>query len=187
MGFTRLMLNTAWVPVLSGCMMWGGMGHTSGTDWTGETRYAKNGQPLQRAKASSAGLTIALSFATPSGGAAVPIDAQISEDSVGRELTDADIWLRIETPGGAVNELRMEPVQSSRAGAYEAHYSFPVTGLYLVTAEARTGSGSDERTVSVTARAQIYDHAQGGRHQWLVPGAVLGGLGMVATMALMMQ
>lgn len=191
---TRSMLTTAWVPLLSGCMMWGGMGHTSGTDGMGEAGHAERGQvpqPLQRAEASSAGVTITLSFPTPSSDAAVVIDAQlvmdsVDADSVDQELIDADVWLRIQTPSGAVDQRRLQQLQSLPPGAYQAQYSFPIAGLYLVTAEARTGTGAAERTVSVTARTQVYDQAHGGQHHWLMPGAILAGLGMVATMALMM-
>lgn len=187
MGLTRSLLNTAWVPFLSGCMMWGGMGHTSGTDWMGGMGYAKNGESLQRAEASSAGLTIVLSFPTPSSGAAVAIDATLFADSAPHALIDGDVWLQIQTPSGAVDQLRMERLQPSSEGAYETRYSFATAGLYLVTAEGRTRSGADERAVSVTAQAQVNGHAQDGGHHWLMPAAVLGGLGMVATMALMMS
>lgn len=189
MGLTRLMLNTAWVPFLSGCMTWGGMGHTSGTDWMGGTGSAKNGQlsqPLERAEATSAGLTIALSFPHPSSGAAVAIDARLFTDGTAHEVVEGDIWLRIQTPSGAVDQLRMQRLQPSSEGAYQARYSFATVGLYLVTAEGRTGSGADERAVSVTARTQVNGHAQDGRHHWVMPAVVLGGLGMVAMMALMM-
>ena len=188
MGLGRLLLNTGWVPVLSGCMMWGGMGHTSGTDWMGGTGSAKNGQFSQRsvrAEATSAGLTIVLSFPPPSSGAAVAIDARLFADGVAHHVVDGDMWLRVQTPSGAVDQLRMQRLEPWSEGAYQAHYSFATPGLYLVTAEGRTGRGADERAVSVTARAQINGHAQDGRHQWLAP-AVLGGLGMVATMVLMM-
>lgn len=187
MGLTRLLLNTAWVPLLSGCMMWGGMGHTSGTDWMGGTGYAKNGQlsqPLERAEATSGGLTIALSFPTPS--SSVAIDARLFTDGAAHKVVDGDVWLRIQAPSGAVDQLRMQRLQPSSEGAYQARYSFATAGLYLVTAEGRTGSGADERAVSVTAREQINGHPQDGRHHWVMPAAVLGGLGMVATMALMM-
>lgn len=189
MDLTRLLLNTAWVPILSGCMMGGGIGHAHGTDWMGEAGYARAGQapqPVQRAQASSRGLTISLSFPTPTLGDAVAIDAQLLTDGVAHGGIDGDVWLRIQTPGGAVDLLRMQRPQRSPVGAYRAPYGFPIAGAYLVTAEARTGTGSDERTVSVTASVQVDHHAQGGRHLWVRPAAVLGGLGMVATMALMM-
>jgi hypothetical protein len=183
------MLNTAWVSVLSGCMMGGGMGHTSGTDWMGETGYAKDGQrppPLQRAEASSAGLTIALSFPTPSSNATVPIDARLFADSAELELIDATIWLRIQTPSGEVAELRMQRLDPSSEGAYQARYTFTTAGLYLLTAEGQTGTGADKRAVSVTARAQVNGHGEHGGHDWNMPAAVLGGVAMVAMMAVMM-
>lgn len=183
---TRL-LGVTWVPLLSGCMMLGGAGHTGG--WVGLDDAAVSGQgpaPLRRAEASSGGLTIALSVPAPSGGTAVAIEAWLRPDSAGIDLDGADVRLRIETPGGRVDGLHMQRVDSATPGSYQAFYSFPTTGVYLVTAEGQAGTGAHVRTVAVTARTRVSAHARGGGHDWVTPVAILGGLAMVAAMALMM-
>ena len=189
MRLTRPVLGVAGVPLLSGCLMLGGMGHTGdglGVPTAIDGSSTQLPAPLQRAEASSGSLTLALSFATPRSGAAVAIDAQLRADSAPHELTDGNVWLRIHTPGGSVDQFRMQRVYSSTAGTYQAQYRFPTAGLYLVTAEGRTGMGADVRTVLVTAEVEVSRGAQGDRHDWLAPVRILSSLGMVVTMALMM-
>jgi hypothetical protein len=48
------------------------------------------------------------------------------------------------------------------------------------------GSGVDARTVSVTTETEVGGRMRGHEDGWLVPAAVLGGLGMVGMMLLMM-
>lgn len=191
MRLTTKVLGIVWVPLLSACMMVGGAGHTDGWDGPEDAGDAASGHapaPLRRAEASSGGLTIALSIPAPAGGAALAIEAWLRPDSAGIDLDGADVRLRIETPGGRVDGLHMQRVDwPGPARHYQALYSFPTTGVYLVTAEGRTGTGPEIRMVSVTARADVSGHANGGRHDWVAPVAILGGLGMVAMMALMMS
>lgn len=185
---TRVVLSVAGIPLLSGCMMMGGIGHTGGLGGTagaGHTESAQIGAPLERAEASSGGITIALSFRLPSHGAEVAIDAWLRADSAHHELADADIWLRIRTPSGGVDEIRMERLGSS-GETYQAHYGFPTAGPYHVTAEGRVGTAAAVRTVSVTTRVEVEGESHDGRHDWLMVGGILGGLGMVVLMALMM-
>lgn len=189
MRITNLVLRVVWVPLLSGCMMMGGMGHTgslSGWDQTGHATNGHAGAPLHRAEASSDGLTIVLSVAAPSGRAPVAIDAWLRADTAGHEITDGEVWLRIQAPDGHVDQLRMQRLDAAPAGAYSAQYGFPTPGRYFVTAVARSGTGADARTVSVTAGVDIGSPAHDGHHGWVMPVAILGGLTMVAMMALMM-
>ncbi len=89
-----------------------------------------------------------------------------------------------QTPGGSVDQLRMQRLHASATATFQARYSFAADGLYLVTAEGRAGKGAHVRTVSVTARAVVGQDMHGGGHDWLMPAAVLGGLGMLAMMAI---
>ena len=190
MYLTRLVLGAAWVPLLTGCMAMGGLGHTGGPGGMASAGYAENGQaraPVQHVEASNGGLSIALSFPRPSGGAGVAIDARLRADSADDDLTDANIWLQVRSPSGGVTRLPMQLLHSSQPGTYRAQYSFSAPGLYLVAAEGRTGTGADVRTVSVTTAVEVGTEAHDGRHHWFTPAALLGGLGMVAMMALMMS
>lgn len=202
---TRVVLAAVWVPFLSGCMMMGGLGHRGGLGHTSgpghgvgathrgdpgsaETADVASGPirpPLQHAEASNKGLSIELDLPTPSRGSVVAIDALLRRDGAQEELTEGEVWLRIRTPGGSVDSLRMQSTHSSREGSYRTYYGFPVGGQYLVTAEGRTGVVGDSRTVSVTARVDV-SGMHGSRPDWLVPAALLSGAGMVALMALMM-
>ncbi len=189
MQLTRAVLGVAGVPLLSGCMMMGAMGHTgglAGTGMAGPMEGEKVEGSLQRAEASSGGLAIALSFPAPTSGTVVTISALLLSDSGDQEPTDGEIWLRVRTPGGSVDRLRMQSVRSSGAATHRARYGFVTPGLYLVTADARLGTGGDVRTVSVTARAKVSTEAHVDRHEWLMPAAAVGSLGMVAMMVVMM-
>lgn len=189
MNLTRVVLSVAGIPFLGGCMMMGGVGHTGNPGMMSDAGRAPGGQPpapVQRAEASGGGLSIALAFPSPSGGEPVAIDAWLLTDSIHRDLTDGEIWLRIETPDGGVDQLRMRRRHSSATATFQAQYGFADAGLYLVTAEGRAGTGADVRTVSVTARTVVGGDMHGGRRGWLVPAAVLGSLGMAALMAFMM-
>ncbi|NIR42571.1 MAG: hypothetical protein GWN99_01600 [Gemmatimonadetes bacterium] len=189
MNLTRVVLSVAGVPLLGGCMMMGGVGHTGSPDMMSEVDHARGARlpaPVQRAEASSEGLTIALAFPTPSIGDAVAIDAWLLTDSTDHDPEAGDIRLRIETPGGNVDQLRMRRLHSSTTATFQAEYSFSAAGLYLVTAEGRAATRADVRTVSVTARVFVGGDMYGGRHDWLMPAAILGGPAMVAMMALMM-
>lgn len=190
MYLTRLVLGAAWVPLLTGCMAMGGLGHTGGLGGMASAGHAENGQaraPLQRVEASNGGLRIALYFPRPSGAAGVVIDARLRADSAYDDLTDASVWLQVRSPSGRVDQLPMQRLHSSQPGTYRAQYSFSAPGLYLVAAEGRTETGADVRTVSVTTAVEVGTAAHDGRHHWFTPGALLGGLGMVAVMVLMMS
>ena len=158
MQLTRVVLGVAGVPLLSGCLMLGGAGHTGNVHGVAPAVDGGSRElsaPFQRAEASSGSLTLALSFVTPRGGAAVTIDAQLHTDSASDAPTDGDVWLRIQAPGGGVDQFRMQRVQSSAAGTYQAEYRFSTAGLYLVTAEGRTGIGDHVRTVLVTTELEV--------------------------------
>ena len=205
MKHTRVVLAVVWVPSVRGCMMMGGPGQWGGSGRMGgpghgvgaghmgdagsaETADVASGPirpPLQHAEASNKGLTIELDLPTPSRGSIVAIDALLRRDDAPDELTEGEVWLRIRTPGGSVDSLRMQSTHSSRAGSYRAYYGFPAGGQYLVTAQGRTGVVGDSRTVSVTARVDV-SGMHGSRPDWLVPAALLSGAGLVALMALMM-
>lgn len=182
MNLTRVVLGIHWVPLLSGCLM-GGMAHTGGI---GRGEIGPMQGPLQHAEASSGELTIALSFPIPSTATAVPMEARLGTASDRREPTDGEIWLRIQTPGGNVDEIRMQRVDSSAGRTYQAMYSFRNPGSYLVTAEGRKETGTGAQTVSVTTRADVGGESNGGRNDWLIPAAILGGLGTVVTMVVVM-
>jgi hypothetical protein len=188
MNLEKAVLSVAAVPLLGGWMMMGGIGHTGGPAGMAGAAHMESGPvaaPLERAEATSEGLTISLSFAPSSAGELVAIEARLRADDGSAEPTDGEIRLRIEAPDGSVEEIRMQPVRSF-AGTYGAQYVFPTAGLYLVTAEGRVGTGADVRTVSVTSRAEVGPETRDGRHGWIAP-AIVGGLGMAALMALMMS
>jgi hypothetical protein len=169
-------------------MMMGGIGHTGGPAGMAGAAHMESGPvaaPLERGEVSSEGLTIALSFASPSRGELIAIEARLRADDGPDEPTYGEVRLRIEAPDGSVERIRMQPLGPS-SGTYRAPYLFATAGLYLVTAEARVGAGADVRTVSVTSRAEVGGDAHDGRHAWIAP-AVVGGLGMAALMALMMS
>lgn len=185
----RILLSVAGVPLLAGCMMMGGSGHTAYLGPTHEpghtVRSVVTTSPLHAA-ASTNGLVIEIFVPTASQGAAVTIDARVFADGDDHEVIEGAVWLRIQTPNGAVEEIRMQRPQSSTGGTYRAEYRFLLAGLYLVTAVGREGSGSDLRTASVTTEVEVTSTPHGDQHGWLMPAAILGGLGMIAMMAVMM-
>lgn len=185
----RAVLSAAGVPLLGGCMMMGGLGHTAQLGSMDESGHAVTNAVAtspQRAAASTNGLTIEILVPTPIQGAAVTIDARVSADGDDHEVFDGDVWLRIRTPSGTVEQVRMERPYSSTGRTYRAEYRFPAAGLYVVTAEGREGSGSELRTASVTTEVEVGGTPHRGQHGWLMPAAILGGLGMIAMMAVMM-
>lgn len=183
----RRVLGAAWAPLLSGCMMMGGMSHMGGSAIAapGDMESRDSSARLQHAEASSGDLTIVLSFAEPivSDGP-VPIDVRLGRDGPRGDANDDVVWLLIETPDGRVDEVPMQRLHTSSAATYRALYTFTAPGLYLITAEGRTGTGADMTAVSVTAQAEVV-RRPGDRHGWITPLAVLGGLGMVVSMTLM--
>lgn len=116
MHLTRLVLGVAGVPLLSGCMLLGGMRHRPDA------------------------LGVAAAVEADSGNFAAPL----------------------ERP--------------------EARSGSPT----LVTAEDRTGTGADGGTVPLATEVGVGRGTHGDPHDWLVPVSILGGLAMLATMALMM-
>jgi hypothetical protein len=159
----RGVVGAAWVPLLSGCMMMGGMGHMgrSTISAPGDVDSRDSSPPLKYAEASSGDLTIVLSFADPIvGGGPVPIDARLSRDGAHGDSNDDVVWLLIEAPDGRVDEVPMQHILASSAGTYRALCHFNAPGLYLITAEGRAGTGADMAAVSVTTRAEVRDGPQ---------------------------
>jgi len=186
----RILLSVAGIPLLGGCMMMGGPGHMAhlgSMDQSGHSMRTATATASQHAAATSNGLTIEIFVPTPSQGAAVTIDARVSANGDDHEVIDGDVWLRIQTPSGTIEQVRMQRPYSSTGGTYRAEYRFLTAGLYLVTAEGREGSGSELRTASVTTEVVVTGAQHGGDHDWLMPAAILGGLGMIAMMAVMMS
>jgi hypothetical protein len=185
MDLKRAAMGITWVSLLSGCMM-GGMAHPGGMGGVGPRETGQALGPLQYAEASSGDLTIALSFPTPSSGAMVAMDARLTTASDPHELINGKIWLRIQTPSGSLDELRMQRLHSSAGATYQATYNFRTPGFYLVTAEGSIETDANVRTASVTTRVPVSGEVHADRHDWLMPMAVLGGLGMVVMMVVMM-
>jgi len=184
----RSVLGAAGVSLLSGCMMPGGAWHASGGHAMGHMAPLGSGQVTEvtrMAEARNGGLTIVLSFATPEWGGEALIDAALSEDD-SHEATRGEVRLSIRTPGGRVDQLPMEPLGLSQGATHRARYRFADVGFYQVTAEGRMGSDADARTVSVTMETSVGGGARSNEDGWLVPAAVLGGVGMVTMMFLMM-
>lgn len=185
MGARGVVAGVVWIPLLSGCLT-----GSSAPGRIGPGEQVGGGQTpgsIQRVESSSGDLTLSLSFPTPSRGAAVPMDAQLDTATDPDELTDGEISLRIQTPSGTVDQVPMERVYASAGLAYHAMYGFPAQGSYLVTAEGRVESGGEVRTASVTTRVVVAGDTQYADHRnWMMPMAVLGGLGMVVMMVVMM-
>jgi len=188
MRVTSTALSVAGAMLLGGSVALGGMGHGGNLGaHAGHEGARLVPVPLHRAEASSSGLTIALSYPRPSSGVAVAIDARLRGDGTPHELNDATVWLRIEAPDGSVEELPMPPLSASATGTHRVQYVFPSAGVHLLTAEGQVGMGAAARTVSVTTATDVGREASAIDHRhWHAPAALLGGLGMVAMMALMM-
>jgi hypothetical protein len=189
MRIRRSFFSIAWASLLSGCMMTGGAWHGDRAPAIGHMASLGSSQVSEvtrMVEANNGRLTIELSFATPGSGEELPIDATLSEDGVTRKPTHGDVRLNIRTPGGSVDQLRMEPLGLSQGATHQTRYRFADAGLYQLTAEGRMGSGVDARTVSVTTETEVGGRMRGHEDGWLVPAAVLGGLGMVGIMLLMM-
>ena len=187
MRITGALLGVAAVTLFSGCMMVP-MAHTGdsvGLAAAAQSRTGQNAAMLGRAQARGDGLDLVLSYRTPSGGATA-FDAQLRTDGDPQELLDAEIRLRIRSPDGGVEQLAMRRVPSHATAQYHGAYRFPAVGSYLVTAEARTGVETYARTISVTTEVNAQDGSHHDQNDWLVPVAILGGLGTMVWMALMM-
>lgn len=189
MRLTMAVLSVAGVPLLGGCMMMGGWGHAAGLMGPGLTRPGVSEQRTaswRHAEAASDGLTLTLAFPVPTGGDGVTISAWLRWDDDVPEPPDGEIWLRIQTPGGSVDRVRMQEPASPADGTYRAWYAFVMSGTYVVTADARSGTGADTRMVSVTAEMETGDVRWDGESGWVTPAALAGGLGMLALWAAMM-
>lgn len=188
MRLTKTGLGIAAVPLLSGCMMMGGWGHTAafGAHPTGHMVSGERIVSSQRAEASSDGLTITLSVAAPAGRAVVTMSAWLRSDDGEEEPAESEIWLRIRAPDGVVDRLRMLEPRFPGDRTYRAEYALATSGTYVVTADARSGTGAEARTVSVTTEMVAGDDPRYDQHRWLTPVAFVGGVGMLALMAVMM-
>lgn len=179
----RMLLGLAWVLLLGGCMM-SPVGYHGGL-YDGRARGGRPG-PLQQAEAREGDLTIGLSFPRPVGGAPTPIDVRLGTDDDPPDPADADVRLRVVKPDGGVDQLAMRHTGDPAAATeYRAPYTFRTPGIYALTAEARVGAGAKARTVSVTTRSEVVPWTYDGHWDWLTPAALLGGLGMLAMMAVM--
>lgn len=179
------LLPIAWAPFLGACMM-GGVAHTSRVGGAGPGHMGETPDPMHYAEASGESVTIELSFPTPRRGGPVAMEARLSGADESDASTEGAVRLRVDTPGGYVDEVRMERFQSSDGPIYRATYDFRTPGSYLVTAQGSMMPGADARSASVTTRVDVEDAAYGDRHGWVMPMAILGGLGMIVMMVVMM-
>lgn len=185
MRLTRVALRVAGVPLLSGCMMLGGMGHTGavlGIPRPVEEDIGWLTVPFQHAEASSAGLTLSLSIAEARSAATVAIGASLRADGAPGGVADGEVRLRIQPPGGTVDLIPMRRGSPAAAGTYHAEYRFPTSGFYLLTAEGRMATEGGVRTVLVTAEIEVGRGARGTRQDWVLPVGILSSLGMVTMM-----
>jgi hypothetical protein len=179
MDMRKVALDVACISLLSGCMT-GGVGRAG--------RFDRGGSgSLQYAEATTGDLTIALSFPTPSIRSEVAIEARLTAANGPHELIDGDVWLSIQTPGGNIDEVRMQRLHGSAEAVYGAAYNFWSPGSYLVTARGRLEEEAGAHEASVTTRAVVDGGPYAVDHgDWMMPMAVLGGLGMVVMMVVMM-
>lgn len=119
-----------------------------------------------RAEATGDGLTIVLSIPAPAAGSVVTIGVQLRSDG-GDPEADAEIRLRIEGPGEASTTSPCSGIGRPGQGPTRRSTDSPCRGRYGVTAEARSGTGAEVRTVSVSARAEVAAPAVY-RHDWSV-------------------
>lgn len=126
-------------------------------------------------------------FPTPDGWTEIPIEARLRWSADGPELPNADVWLRIQTPGGGIERVHMQSVKPGTGDRYRAHYDFRAAGSYLVSTDASVKTGGSQQTVSVTSSLEVAGRPHAGDgHGWMMPVVVLGGLGMLAMMVVMM-
>lgn len=180
MDMRKALLEVACVSLLSGCMT-GGVGRTgtfSGREAGGRSQYAE---------ATTGDLTIALSVPAPSVGSQVAIAARLTLAERPQELVDGEMWLRVQAPSGNVDEVRMQRSQGSDAATYRAMYGFWAPGSYVVTAKARSEGGVGAEASVTTSVVVAGDSHYVDRHGWMMPMAVLGGVGMVVMMVVMMS
>jgi hypothetical protein len=188
MELRRLALSIAGVPLLSSCMM-GSVAHTEPPGTVGLAEDTQASVPLQYAEAGSEDLTITLSFPTPRSGSAITMDARLATANGPQELMDGEISLRIQTPSGRVDPIRMRRFSSPTTAAYEAMYDFRTPGLYVVTAEGRAQTGAGVREASVTITVPVSGQPQyvdSANHRNSMMPMALMGLSMVAMMVVMM-
>jgi len=180
MGMRRVLLNVAGVTLLSSCM-------ASGVGPAGRFSGSEAVRPLQYAEAATGDLTIALSFPTPSVGSQVAIAARLNVADRPQELIEGEMWLHVQAPSGSVEEVRMQRSQGSGPATYQAVYDFWAPGSYVVTARAWT-EGDVGTEASVTTSVVVAgDPLHVDHRDWMMPMAVLGGVGMVVMMAVMMS
>lgn len=178
----RRLLGGTWLILVSGCMTTGALHHS------GAAPDVADGQGWHRVEAHSGGLAIEMVFPSPGGRAVVPVEARLWAEAEGRELTDGEVWLRVQTPTGRVDRVRMRNVPSRDGDWYEAQYGFRTTGSYMLSADASVSTGESVHEVSVTTRLQVDEELHGGYgHGWVMPLAVLGGVAMLTMMAVMMS
>lgn len=182
----RKLMPIVWAPFLGACMM-GGMAHTSRMGGPGSVDADGAVGPLHYAEASSGGVTIALSLPAPTMVGAVGMEARLTGVDGPESAIDGEVRLRVRTPGGAVDELPMRSLHSTAGVTYRAVYDFRTPGSYLVTADGWTGAEEGANAASVTTRVDVVDESRWDRHDWTMPMAVLGGIGMLAMMAVMMS
>lgn len=180
------LLSIVWAPFLGACMM-GGVAHTSRMGGPGPAGPDGTVGSLQHAEASSGGVTIVLSFPRPMMVGAVGMDARLTSADDPHTDLDGEVRLRVRTPGGGVDELPMPSLHSAAGVTYQAVYDFRSPGSYLVTAHGSIGTGKGATTASVTTRVDVGEESRWDGHDWMMPMAVLGGIGMVAMMAVMMS
>ena len=181
-------LSLAGLSLLGGCGMMGMMGGMHGASGMHGSAAGHGHElaPMVQAQAESGDLAIVLSFPAPRAAAVAPVVVVLRTAGEATDPEDAEVWLRVRTPDGNIDEVRMRSAPASAPGTYQAEYRFATAGPYAVTAEARAGGGPVARQVSVTTDVHLGAEVAARRQPWLTPATVLTGIAVGAMMILMM-
>lgn len=167
-------------PVLSSCMMTGGMG---GMTRTGPATAVSTSSVIGEARTASARVTLEFPAVTVGQDATLVVRVV---DAAGAPISGVRVAVLLRHGGGDTTALAVTAAQSA-LGVYEAAHRFPTAGVHTATAEVLIDQGNPSSVVSVAVRQEVLSGAMDGpgRRSSFLPIALLGTAAMAAMMVLM--
>lgn len=183
-----LMFGITLLP-LSGCMMWmHGMEHDASS---------QKQQPAKTVVKEFAEKDVSLSLEVPpfSMGEEATLVLRVSHIQKGTPISGAKVTFVVEYieqpgkehaehPAKAAAERETEEIPGK--GIYQLRYKFGERGLYRITGRVWIGEkGMTTEPLTITLTQEVDQHEGHGTKKSITPWVVIGGIGMVAMMAIM--
>jgi hypothetical protein len=178
-----LVVGTAAVLSLNGCMMAGGMGGVGGMHGVDSARPS---QASVVGEVRTATASVVLEFPAVAAGDNATILVTVRDAASGKPITGGTVRVLVRGAGSGAGAI-IVPVTHTMPGTFEATHRFETPGAYSATAEVLPDGGSAGAAARVTVRQEVAGAAQNhGRRSPHLAAGVLGGAAMVAMMVAML-